>query len=145
MVMRVPHWPSLGTNPAFSILGFGDVVLPGLLAVFARRFDVLHGLSWAAGYCTPCVLGYAVGLGITYLALILSWFGDEGQPALLYLVPCTLGTVALLGWQRGQLTDLWHCDFEGREQQQQRPCTLAASESTGSLAAAEEQRGLLQT
>ena len=33
--------------------------------------------------------------------------GDSGQPALLYLVPCTLGTVLLLAARRRQLRDMW--------------------------------------
>ena len=32
---------------------------------------------------------------------------NMGQPALLYLVPCCLGTMAYLGWRRGELRDLW--------------------------------------
>ena len=30
-----------------------------------------------------------------------------GQPALLYLVPCTLGTICYLGWRRKELYSLW--------------------------------------
>merc|ERR1711908_231424 len=29
------------------------------------------------------------------------------QPALLYLVPCTLGPVCFAGWRNGELSDLW--------------------------------------
>jgi signal peptide peptidase-like protein 2B len=87
-------------------------VLPGLLAVFCRRFDVAHRLPLARAYFPPCVAGYGAGLLLTYCALWFSWFGDEGQPALLYLVPCTLGTVSALAAARGQLASLWHNDFE---------------------------------
>ena len=31
----------------------------------------------------------------------------QGQPALLYLIPCTLGTVMLLSWCRGDLPAMW--------------------------------------
>ncbi|PSC70351.1 signal peptide peptidase-like 3 [Micractinium conductrix] len=112
MVLRVPHAP-LGTNPAFSLLGLGDVVLPGLLVAFCRRFDLAGRLPAARGYFGPCCAGYGGGLLLTYCALWFSWFGDEGQPALLYLVPCTLGTVALLSASRGQLGALWSADLEG--------------------------------
>lgn len=90
----------------------GDVVLPGLLAVFCRRFDLTHRLGVARSYFLPCVLGYGAGLLVTYCALWFSWFGDEGQPALLYLVPGTLGTTSLLALARGQFSALWHNDFE---------------------------------
>jgi signal peptide peptidase-like protein 2B len=55
----------------------------------------------------PCAAGYAAGLFTTYAALWFSWFGDQGQPALLYLVPATLGTVLALGAWRGELALLF--------------------------------------
>jgi signal peptide peptidase-like protein 2B len=58
-------------------------------------------------YFAPAVCAYAGGLVLTYVALYNSWFGDQGQPALLYLVPCTLGTVLVLGSVRGELRMLW--------------------------------------
>lgn len=57
--------------------------------------------QWCGGYWAPTCAAYGLGLGITYLALVYSWFGDQGQPALLYLVPCTLGTALALGWVPG--------------------------------------------
>lgn len=32
---------------------------------------------------------------------------NMGQPALLYLVPCTLGTMSYMGWKRQELRQLW--------------------------------------
>ncbi|URD90369.1 Signal peptide peptidase [Musa troglodytarum] len=32
----------------------------------------------------------------------------HGQPALLYLVPCTLGLAVVLGGIRGEIRDLWN-------------------------------------
>jgi len=58
---------------------------------------------WYRGYFAPAVAGYGSGLLLTYTALLFSWFGDEGQPALLYLVPCTLGVVLGLAAWRGEL------------------------------------------
>lgn len=87
-------------------------MLPGLLAVFCRRFDISHWLPLRRGYFLPCVAGYGAGLLATYAALWFSLFGDEGQPALLYLVPGTLGTVSMLGFARGQFPALWDNDFE---------------------------------
>lgn len=91
----------------------GDVVLPGLLAVFCRRFDLSHRLPLSRAYFPPCVVGYGAGLLLTYCALWFSWFGDQGQPALLYLVPSTLGTTSLLALSREQFAALWSNDFEG--------------------------------
>ena len=87
-------------------------MLPGLLAVFCRRFDLTHRFGLAGGYFLPCIVGYGTGLLTTYCALWFSWFGDQGQPALLYLVPGTLGTVTLLALSRGQWQGLWSNDFD---------------------------------
>jgi signal peptide peptidase-like protein 2B len=48
------------------------------------------------------------GLFTTYVVLNLT--DGNGQPALLYIVPFTLGTVVLLGWWRKELKDLWNND-----------------------------------
>ena len=56
------------------------------------------------GYFGPVVVGYGVGLLMANMAVYLM---HMGQPALLYLVPCCLGTMAVLGYLRGELPQLW--------------------------------------
>jgi signal peptide peptidase-like protein 2B len=155
-----------------SMLGLGDIVLPGLLLSFAARLDAAKCLvaiasgskgdeeqnsgngivtsgdgvfrrthswqssswwcclcSWVVYYCCGCgdedasnsawytlllggggyyfvplVIAYAVGLLMANAAVYLM---QMGQPALLYLVPCTLGTMIYLGWKREELRALW--------------------------------------
>ncbi|KAG2441965.1 hypothetical protein HYH02_009759 [Chlamydomonas schloesseri] len=129
MLLRVPHF-GFGGLGGYSLLGFGDVILPGLLLAYTRRADLdlalLPGSSGGssssgggggcaasvqqalkASYFPYAVVSYGAGLCLTYAALAFSWFGDQGQPALLYLVPCTLGTVLALAAARGQLGLLW--------------------------------------
>ena len=49
------------------------------------------------GYFGPLVIGYAIGLIAAYIAV----YGmNQGQPALLYLVPSCLGTMLFLAWKR---------------------------------------------
>jgi signal peptide peptidase-like protein 2B len=114
-----------------SLLGLGDIVLPGLLLSFAARLDaakLLLGViaggngsttaytcredeCWGAfricngGYFAPLVVAYAVGLFMANTAVYLM---NMGQPALLYLVPCCLGTIGYMGWRRHELSELWH-------------------------------------
>lgn len=114
-----------------SLLGLGDIVLPGLLLSFAARLDAAKGLlgvisggsrATAAytcredrcggafsicngGYFSPLVVAYALGLFMANAAVYLM---NMGQPALLYLVPCCLGTICYMGWRRNELNDLWH-------------------------------------
>lgn len=110
MLLRVPR---LSGPPiirgSYSLLGFGDVILPGLLVALTRRLDILMTASASAAggalasssasasssavkqrgcYCcgkastyfVPTVMGYGGGLLLTYVALMFSWFGDQGQP-----------------------------------------------------------------
>jgi signal peptide peptidase-like protein 2B len=114
-----------------SLLGLGDIVLPGLLLSFAARLDaakrllgVISGGSGAnaaytcredrcggafticnGGYFAPLVIAYAVGLLMANTAVYVM---QMGQPALLYLVPCCLGTICYMGWRRNELLDLWN-------------------------------------
>ena len=110
--------PMLLTVPRFedyqggaSLLGLGDIVLPGLLLSFAARLDAAMKLVVTARrsshccYFGPLIVAYAVGLMMANVAV---YWMNMGQPALLYLVPCCLGTMCWLGWKRGELTGLWH-------------------------------------
>lgn len=61
---------------------------------------------------SDCVYVYVIysGLFLTYLGLYL--MQGHGQPALMYLVPCTLGLLVALSAVRGDLKDLWSCDCQ---------------------------------
>ncbi|XP_042445960.1 signal peptide peptidase-like 4 isoform X2 [Zingiber officinale] len=89
----------------YSIIGFGDILLPGLIIAFSLRYDWAANKSLRAGYFLWCMVAYGSGLLITYIALNL--MDGHGQPALLYIVPFTLGTFLFLGWKRGGLRNLW--------------------------------------
>ncbi|KAL3822118.1 hypothetical protein ACHAXA_011896 [Cyclostephanos tholiformis] len=126
-----------------SMLGLGDIVLPGLLLSFASRFDeskrlmgmvsggsgrivannacpagaaqrrdggsanplcFLRSCCYGRGYYFPVMVGYAIGL---FMANAAVYIMEMGQPALLYLVPCCLGTMVYMGRRAGELGDLW--------------------------------------
>ncbi|KAG6385102.1 hypothetical protein SASPL_153928 [Salvia splendens] len=108
MLLRVPRIadPYYGYN----MIGFGDILFPGLLVSFAFRFDKANEKGILNGYFLWLSIGYGVGLLFTYLALYL--MDGHGQPALLYLVPCTLGTCVLLGWIRGETKLMWNYDTD---------------------------------
>ncbi|GFP99177.1 signal peptide peptidase-like 2 [Phtheirospermum japonicum] len=89
----------------YSIIGFGDILLPGLLVAFSLRYDWLANKTLRTGYFLWAMFAYGLGLLITYVALNL--MDGHGQPALLYIVPFTLGTFLALGRKRGDLKVLW--------------------------------------
>ena len=110
MLLRLPRvQDELGGQ---TMLGLGDIALPGLLISFLLRFDWQMGYGWLRGYYLLSVVGYGVGLLLTYGALIVM---KSGQPALLYIVPCTLYVVLFVAWLRGDVKQLW----EGTAEEQQ--------------------------
>ncbi|XP_042000855.1 signal peptide peptidase-like 4 [Salvia splendens] len=103
MLLKIPRM--FDPWGGYSIIGFGDIILPGLLVTFSLRYDWLSKKSLKAGYFLWAMLAYGLGLLITYVALNL--MDGHGQPALLYIVPFTLGTLISLGKKRGDLKHLW--------------------------------------
>ncbi|XP_066184486.1 signal peptide peptidase-like 2A isoform X3 [Sylvia atricapilla] len=105
VVIRVPrleHSASTLCDLPFSLLGFGDIIVPGLLVAYCRRFDVQTRSS--SVYYISCTIAYAVGMVLTFIVLALM---KMGQPALLYLVPCTLITSSLIAWRRKEMKKFW--------------------------------------
>ncbi|XVE84535.1 hypothetical protein DITRI_Ditri17bG0021000 [Diplodiscus trichospermus] len=104
MLLRVPKL--FDPWGGYDMIGFGDILFPGLLVAFAFRYDKENKKHLANGYFLWLLVGYGFGLFFTYLGLYL--MDGHGQPALLYLVPCTLGLCVVLGLVRGELGGLWN-------------------------------------
>lgn len=102
--------PSINTYiSSESMLGLGDIVLPGLLLVWAARLDIRrYGLLTApqasSGYFPMAVVGYALGLMCANIAV---QYFQAGQPALLYIVPFTLGPILIRASLSHTLDALW--------------------------------------
>ncbi|PIN22830.1 putative protein, contains PA domain [Handroanthus impetiginosus] len=103
MLLKIPRM--FDPWGGYSIIGFGDIILPGLLIAFSLRYDWLSNKRLRAGYFLWAMIAYGLGLLVTYVALNL--MDGHGQPALLYIVPFTLGTLITLGKKRGELKHLW--------------------------------------
>jgi len=97
------EWPYLQDVPVSrcTMLGLGDMVLPGLFVSFTYKFDLQKGTNV---YYWANLIGYVIGLVICVVFLIML---NMAQPALLYIVPCTLGAVYLVGLKRGEVRELW--------------------------------------
>ncbi|XP_025082191.1 signal peptide peptidase-like 2A isoform X2 [Pomacea canaliculata] len=112
IVFRLPYFLSWEMAPCFadrySLLGFGDIILPGLLITYNCTFD-MKTYSTATHRCRLLYFlassaAYVVGLVLTGVAL----YGmQSGQPALLYLVPCTLFTTVVIALVRQELGHMW--------------------------------------
>ncbi len=120
---NVLDWDPL--KPAL-MLGLGDIALPGMLIALLYSEDVLKwqqiqlggSLSlaaaaklsfksrefWLRSYVLPSWIGYTIGM---FLALGIGTVFNAAQPALLYLVPCTLLPAVVKALKRKELKELW--------------------------------------
>jgi signal peptide peptidase-like 2B len=94
--------------PRCSLLGLGDMVLPGFFVAFCYNFD---NLIKTRVYFKTCFIGYCTGLIICMFCLVVY---DSAQPALLYLSPCTLIPVLALAANRGETQALWEGKVGGK-------------------------------
>ena len=93
-----PRRPDAATP--YALLGLGDVALPSLLVSFLGRYGDARGeRAWRL----TATSAYAVGLLMAFAA---NEYWRAGQPALLYLVPATVGaglcTALATGGRRGR-------------------------------------------
>lgn len=89
-------FPTSDSARPFSMLGLGDIVIPGIFVALALRFDVSRGNK--SRYFYSAFFGYTLGLTVTII--VMNWF-QAAQPALLYIVPGVIGSVAFHGlWNR---------------------------------------------
>lgn len=134
MIPRLQGWPA-----GYSMLGYGDIIFPSLLLALVMRFDYfvrgtpctclrrlwrnesgrIEAMRPGHAYFVVLLVGYGVGLALAFLfnMLGITINGVQGQPALLYLVPCTLGPLLVMSWCQGEFRELWDGpNFSGDEE-----------------------------
>jgi minor histocompatibility antigen H13 len=90
----------------FSMLGLGDIVIPGVFIALLLRFDVKRSANkrvLSKLYFHTCYIFYILGLVATVAVMHIF---QAAQPALLYLVPACLGSSFLLAILRGEVSQL---------------------------------------
>jgi hypothetical protein len=74
MLIRFPRLnDELG---GYSLLGLGDIALPGLFVSYMLRFDYKHKLRGLKGYFPIVAVGYTVGIILTDIALFVMKSGQ---------------------------------------------------------------------
>eukprot|EP00946_MAST-07B_sp_MAST-7B-sp1_P001278 g1278.t1 len=122
-------WFSKGDKFQPSMLGLGDIVVPGIFLSLLGKWDTArhfranvakYGLEDAerhpVGYSTYfnwSMIAYVLSLIATLIAMI---YMDAAQPALLYIVPFVLGASMLVALIRGEMTELWEFEVPGAEE-----------------------------
>ncbi|KAJ0021093.1 hypothetical protein Pint_30860 [Pistacia integerrima] len=98
-------FPTADFKRPYSMLGLGDIVIPGIFVALALRFDVSRGKG--CHYFKSAFLGYTVGLILTII--VMNWF-QAAQPALLYIVPSVIGFLAAHVLWNGEVKPLMEFD-----------------------------------
>ncbi|CAI2370600.1 unnamed protein product [Moneuplotes crassus] len=123
--LLIPQAPG-SVQMKFSILGIGDIALPGIYCAMMFRYDfmrhitaskesftisnfesVKESLSFHKPYFTASVVGYMLGLLTTTTIYRLY---SSAQPALLYINPFMLITTLLASIYWGEFKGLFHYD-----------------------------------
>ncbi len=96
----------------FSVLGLGDVVIPGAFVALMRQRDLdceaqpaaapLGGLE-TTPYFRSALVAYGLGLALCFTA---NYVTQSGQPALVYIVPSLLIAAVATAAGRGELKEL---------------------------------------
>jgi len=114
MVIIFPNISLTFKIDGFSLLGVGDMVLPGLFLSFLYRYDTYqreNNIQPSSGvkmilssYFWRALLFYMLGFILTIVILLVM---NKGQPALLYLVPFTFSITCFTAYWRGEFKQLW--------------------------------------
>lgn len=100
----------------YNMIGLGDIVVPGVYVALMLRFDIhLYTKKGQDAknmkfnftdmkYFLITFIFYVLGIGLTLFVMI---FFNHAQPALLYLVPCTLISSTVMALVKGEFKELW--------------------------------------
>lgn len=94
-----------------SMLGLGDIVVPGIFIAFLAKWDAVkmgEGKSNSFVYLNTTMVAYIFSL-VTTVSIML--FFNAAQPALLYIVPYVLIVSILVAVSRGELKELWNYEI----------------------------------
>ncbi|KAF8441531.1 signal peptide peptidase-domain-containing protein [Boletus edulis BED1] len=104
-------WPKsmiFATEKGFTMLGLGDVVIPGLFIALALRYDHARAekmkTSFTKAYFSVTLTAYVVGLVTTMTVMHMM---GKAQPALLYLSPACILSLFVTAVVRGEVDDVW--------------------------------------
>ncbi|CAI5744488.1 unnamed protein product [Peronospora destructor] len=103
-----------------SILGLGDIVIPGIFVALLLRYDAHRAnvtsrqQSFPKPFFHVNMLFYILGL-VTTVAVMFIF--DAAQPALLYLVPACLGSALVTAFVRGEFKELLEYSEEEEDEE----------------------------
>ncbi|KAF9452367.1 hypothetical protein P691DRAFT_722117 [Macrolepiota fuliginosa MF-IS2] len=141
-------WPkslTLASEHGYTMLGLGDIVIPGTFIALALRYDHHRSLGNASTpqttafpkpYFYASLVAYVLGL-ITTMTVMHAF--HAAQPALLYLSPACILSFVITAGVRGELREAWNWSDEpeddpkklGVEQDTKTDATETVSDESG--------------
>ena len=112
------QWLTKGTKFMPSMLGLGDIVVPGVFLSLLAKFDVTLAEKKSIAspsyfnYFNVAMVAYFFSLVATLVAMIMY---EAAQPALLYIVPFLIITSGSMAYLKGDLNDLLEFEVAGAE------------------------------
>jgi minor histocompatibility antigen H13 len=130
--------PNAAGKLDLSLLGLGDIVIPGFFLALLLRFDAHNAnvpyfpktnihLPFPKPYFHSALFAYVLGLATTLFVMIQF---NAAQPALLYLVPACLGSSLLCALVRGELKQLFEYSEEDEEEEEETKETTEESKKS---------------
>jgi len=108
----MPHLTLDYPSHSCSLIGLGDIIIPGIYISYVSRFGKQVSLTdW---YFLTMMIAYATALLICGVAL---WVYGVGQPALLYIVPFLFIATFATAWARGEIVDIWAGNNQSRRKE----------------------------
>ncbi|TBU33763.1 signal peptide peptidase-domain-containing protein [Dichomitus squalens] len=125
-------WPKsvlFSAERGFTMLGLGDIVIPGMFVATALRYDYHRAsrqgqlASVRKAYFHAALVAYALGLVAT---MSVMHFFRKAQPALLYLSPACILSFFVMALFQGDLNEAWGWSDQVEEKPEQRSDKSAA-------------------
>lgn len=121
----------------FTMLGLGDIVIPGIFVALCLRFDrhmawnrnpvgEFRSTAFPKPYFRSCLIAYILGLATTMLVMHVF---HAAQPALLYLSPACILSSLLTAVIRGELKDLFAYTTEVEEDEEKKKSSAKDKQS----------------
>lgn len=86
-------WTSYSDTAKFTLLGLGDIILPGIYIALLARIEAhlatTKNITIKPSLTRACITAYTISI---IIAMCVLYIFRKGQPVLLYIVPCLLLT-----------------------------------------------------
>ncbi|KZT72179.1 hypothetical protein DAEQUDRAFT_686541 [Daedalea quercina L-15889] len=149
-------WPkslTFSTEHGFTMLGLGDIVVPGLFIALALRYDyhrsekAVQSASYNKPYFYASLFAYVTGL-VTTMS-VMHFFG-HAQPALLYLSPTCMISFFITAFSTGDFAQAWAWSDEpekpkGEHDEAEAPTTRGDADTAVTTSARDGAGGLEDT